>query len=1460
MAQIKFYKNMFEEDFVLQEYDTSKTLIQQIKEFSTESAYVQDYVECYDPETGETFYEPLVEEIDTPCVLITVNGVSVKEDYEVREKGIICVTYLPLSDMSAEGMGWGSLIGFAITATILAVAGVFTGGVTWWALAALAGGTLAGSLIGGLVGPDNSLSSSKKEGKEGEARPDAKGASNQSLANNVYPFTIGKHLAYPSIVGDPYTEYVGEKGEDAYIRVLYCLGYGPLKMTDFKLGDIFLAHNQSFGNVTKDTVLRGLLKGSSDNGDDDGDISVYWKDNDVELELIQNNPYLNSVSANTQSIIYPEKVRQEEINANILFVSDESLEEQAKVTYKNVSFPKNFRTNTVFFTESCPKEFTITIDAPSGLYSSRNKQTKSKKSSTSEVQYEKISLFLMVQWRPYNKNNAPSDDNARDYDSWNNITVWNGKDCGVTFDIVKATFDKAVHRGNELTSDIYETFYGKTVTNLMDFTGEDSVSQIRLSSTVTLTKEQCKEMLSDDNTMNSIEIRVLRISPCYIDEKESTTDDSDVNYGATSYSDILKVSTVVTKCFDRLELRDNNNLVPVRSFSKKDSEKFVYVAIKAKADSVGNISESLGELNCMVESFSPIWENHKWLPENVKRITKYYGYCQKLEEQPIDFIYNFNNYFKLEDKTFVRITDNNYGGPYYVPVDMSSNVVEKEVSKELYEEMRQKGLNWHAWQCGTDFVDKMKSIIYNGSEIYKNGYPCNILTDEARKYNCALSSSSFMLGCVGQQNGPVALGYEQINTLSVGEWNDDIVDITDGSTDDNGNIVHFKMEANGYVSQGQKLEDLLKALAATGRAVYTYDSEGKIKIVMDKKVDYPDGVITQENRLDLSVAFNYEQPPAGLRISFADENDGYNQNSFFCWSDGNSIDNYKGEVVPFSIPFVTNNRQAFSLGRYFQATSIFNKEIATAKLGIESAIYELGDVLAVQSDELMIGDGSGRIQEVLEKDGLVYGFVMDATYNYSGETEIVGTLERSVQGVSILQPKKFGNSRLVTLRLAPEGRVFDKGTDIYILTKGITNLVLFENPITFDTSNDPSVKNTTVYDFKTGDLCMFGLYKKIYSRYRVIKVKPEKEGKATYTLINYDDRLYNYGAKLPTFQNNMTSRPVLKDGITLSDVPVNIKELNQKLKESVDLASLSTPASLSIVTNGGYIFKKSNAIYTPESITLSAILSGGLETCQWYKDDVLIEENSLSITVTPENAGVYKCVSDDYYDVVSVMVLEDSTNNYAINVSNENFSIPTDIELNIFETGSTTITIDVYKGTTALVPVSQNVSAGMYFVEVPEYSPLVITKESDNKTLKISWQKGVELPSATQSITVNINVEGTTLQKSIFISAISQGVQGESSYLVECPDYVLVNTDASGKTTSNFSVSVQYKAYRGQTALTPTLNEPTTGQFRVVTPTGLSIGTCSQVVAGTLVYTINSGVDCSAINDIDVTIQLEGVE
>jgi hypothetical protein len=145
MAQIKFYKNMFEEDFVLQEYDTSKTLLQQIEEFSTESAYIKDYVECYDSETGETFFEPLIQDSENPSVLITVNGVSVKDDYKVKNKDVITVVYLPLSDKQ-EGAGIGALVG-GVVGGIIAIA---SGGVG--ALIALGVFTLFGTAVGMGIG------------------------------------------------------------------------------------------------------------------------------------------------------------------------------------------------------------------------------------------------------------------------------------------------------------------------------------------------------------------------------------------------------------------------------------------------------------------------------------------------------------------------------------------------------------------------------------------------------------------------------------------------------------------------------------------------------------------------------------------------------------------------------------------------------------------------------------------------------------------------------------------------------------------------------------------------------------------------------------------------------------------------------------------------------------------------------------------------------------------------------------------------------------------------------------------------------------------------------------------------------------------------------------------------------------------------------------------------------------
>lgn len=76
------------------------------------------------------------------------------------------------------------------------------------------------------------------------------------------------------------------KDNGQYYHVLYCLGYGPLKVTDIKLNNLILAYNRTYKyDNNKETLLHGHLEGWKD--DDTGDILRKWKNNDVEIDILQ---------------------------------------------------------------------------------------------------------------------------------------------------------------------------------------------------------------------------------------------------------------------------------------------------------------------------------------------------------------------------------------------------------------------------------------------------------------------------------------------------------------------------------------------------------------------------------------------------------------------------------------------------------------------------------------------------------------------------------------------------------------------------------------------------------------------------------------------------------------------------------------------------------------------------------------------------------------------------------------------------------------------------------------------------------------------------------------------------------------------------------------------------------------------------------------------------------------------
>ena len=76
-----------------------------------------------------------------------------------------------------------------------------------------------------------------------EKRKRVKGDSNQNKAYEPIPYILGKRKIVPAYAANPYYEY---RGEDQYYRMLLCVGYGPMDVTDVRIGEVPIS---SFGEV-----------------------------------------------------------------------------------------------------------------------------------------------------------------------------------------------------------------------------------------------------------------------------------------------------------------------------------------------------------------------------------------------------------------------------------------------------------------------------------------------------------------------------------------------------------------------------------------------------------------------------------------------------------------------------------------------------------------------------------------------------------------------------------------------------------------------------------------------------------------------------------------------------------------------------------------------------------------------------------------------------------------------------------------------------------------------------------------------------------------------------------------------------------------------------------------------------------------------------------------------------------
>ena len=1296
---VKLINNILESENIKTIDISDVTVEKVIREYSDGDAYDSSLVECYNADTGETFYKTV--EDSSLSVIAIVNKKSATLDYIIKEDDEVLIMILPASDLTDEdgkNASNGSLIGlvagFALTIATLNPVTIVVGMII-----GVVGGTLVGLFWRGISDKLGLDSQKKVDKKDKQKLPDVRNAENQILLNNPFPFVIGKHLVTPQIIGSPYNEISGNRGQNNYIHILYDAGYTPLRITDIKLGDDFLAHNQAWaGNVSLQNVFHGKLSGLDNwginkeyadrskvdltnrpqvpastmnahdweveagtyctiysqtyanqaqtravlvtpiitdkiiltptqlkenanvilghwegpypelqyqielarfEGEDciqqaedyavalqesqeryysnpHGDIDPIWKNNGVSIEILQQSQ--NPSVAVDYGTIYPATKVQNAIGVKTMHIIDESLNENDLVDYKGLSLTNGLRNNPVKFTGQCPLSLNVELNFNDGLYKTRSEQV----NNVSEVKYARIPMWIAIQWRVYSEDNAASDPavageettvpeydyNAKRYKS--NVRGWHGFSGPINNAVGPSTFteserqsDIAAHTGNSIspTSSVNLGWVGAKAYNLESLGGTNGdqagLNEIRCVAVEELKTWAYYSLLTDaeralegsapeqfaviftekflayfmdyTNTTKSIEVRVIRLSPNYINEVQSTKE-----HGTYTFNDDFTWEYLSYTTYDEEKATKDKVIETRKPLKENDLRKHCIIALKAKADKQGTLANNIKKLSCIAQAFAPYYDDttKKWVPENVNLITNYYD----------------ENGNKL--------------GP-----------TQTKTAKEQYEEKRQAGLKAVKKLGGNDYVSGLVGRIRTQANYDKDKGRYYIPKDSALLKHCTSNvASSFLLACIGAHMGVDAMGYKQsefngvlgdFNMNSFTEWYKNTLAVKDGSTfptagyhynqngeyvrHNAGDEVEIQFCANGYVYQKETLENVLAKIAVAGRAVFSKDSQGRIFVVMDKLDKYPVALINQQNTISTSCTIVYKEQPSGLQISYTDENDGYEKNIMYCMSDNEDENNPKGDVEPYSFPFVTNNLQAWSLGRYFLAGKILGREVVKKKIGMEGFSVALGDLVVVQDDNMLIGtDNGGRITELIEgtENGVakIYGFLINNVYEYTGGTDSQNNPE---QGVIIMQPGVYGETRILTVGLAKT----PKKQSSYTLSYGKTNLVLFDTPLTKGEGFCPAVDN----------IVGFGKLKKIASLYRVSGIKVDAKRNYELTLIKYQDELYQYGKALPSFQSNITPPAnkgndlfVTKDTPSGKDIRTQIIESQKSVETKIN--------------------------------------------------------------------------------------------------------------------------------------------------------------------------------------------------------------------------------------------------------------------------------------------------------------------
>ena len=184
-----------------------------------------------------------------------------------------------------------------------------------------------------------------------------------------------------------------------------------------------------------------------------------------------------------------------------------------------------------------------------------------------------------------------------------------------------------------------------------------------------------------------------------------------------------------------------------------------------------------------------------------------------------------------------------------------------------------------------------------------------------------------------------------------------------------------QFECNAILERGMPLERLLNNICSTGRASWSVQ-DGKYRVILDAPRPFVSQLITPRNSWDISGTKTYVKVPHGLRVSFVNEEVGYQQDELIVYAQGYDASNAI-EFQSIDLWGITKPAQAQKQGQYLLAVMTLRPETYTVSMDVEHLISQRGDAVNFQFPDGLIGTQTGRIVDVTEDQTRVVQIVLD---------------------------------------------------------------------------------------------------------------------------------------------------------------------------------------------------------------------------------------------------------------------------------------------------------------------------------------------------------------------------------------------------------------------------------------------------------------------------------------------------